>query len=189
MTRLYSALAITASISYAEKVNLSAFMSLASEEVDHFDLGHAEPEVDDFNFEHHAQHEEEMNENELDWEVMEKVSGNLHCKEGYTKVGCCKCVRDDHKIAKKPTMPEIKAMPLTYHGMEPQAAPTATTASPANLAGWFTRSDDDSKDKKDKKEEDDKQRKQKDDEKKRKDDQEEKDSKRKQDDDDQEDDE
>ena len=87
----------------------------------------------------------EDDENEMDWETIEKLDGNLKCKEGFTKVGCCKCVHDDHEAstAASHLVPDVKAIPLTYHGMEPTATPTATpaahTAEP-NLAGWFSKS-------------------------------------------------
>ena len=86
----------------------------------------------------------EDDENELDWETIEKNDGNLKCKEGFTKVGCCKCVHDDHEAstAASHLVPDVKAIPLTYHGMEPTAkpaAPAAHTAEP-NLAGWFSKS-------------------------------------------------
>ena len=116
---------------------------------DPLDLGHQEPEVDDFYREHHSAHDKEMDENVLEWEIMEKVRGNLECKEGYTKVGCCKCVHDDHKAAKAEPLVDVSAMksnPYKYHGMEPeQQAPAATAASPPNLAGWFSGSSDDEK--------------------------------------------
>ena len=98
----------------------------------------------------------EEEENELQWEIMHNVSGNLKCKEGYTKVGCCKCVHDDH-IAAKPTklvVPDMKAASLKYHGLDGEVKPpTATAASPPNVLGWFSGSDDKEKeDDKEKKE-------------------------------------
>lgn len=137
-TRLASALALTAALANAQKFNFGAFMSLESEEVDNLGgLPHAEPAA---NYE--GMYEDD--ENEMEWDTIEKLDGNLKCKEGFTKVGCCKCVHDDHEAATVAShlVPDVKAIPLTYHGMEPTAtpaAPAAHTAEP-NLAGWFSKS-------------------------------------------------
>ena len=153
LLKLCGALALTASISMADKLSLAELMNLQTEMVDHFDMGHAE--LDD------SEHEE--NElNELEWDTISEKSGNLKCKEGQIKVGCCKCVSDTHVAAKHLTIPEIKSMPLAYHGMEPSATavaayhgmvPSATAveqpivmptsprdmikSNEPNLAGWF----------------------------------------------------
>ena len=139
-TRLASALAVTAALANAQKFNFGAFMSLESQEVDNLaGLPHTESEA---NYE--GVYEDD--ENQLEWDVIEKVDGGLKCKEGFTKVGCCKCVHDDQKAATAAShlVPDVKAIPLTYHGMDPTAkpaaaAPTAHTAEP-NLAGWFSKS-------------------------------------------------
>jgi len=55
---LYSVLALTATLSYAQKFDFNAFVNLETNEVaDPLDLGHQEPEVDDFKREHHSSHE------------------------------------------------------------------------------------------------------------------------------------
>ena len=168
-SRLCTALAITAATlaQAQDRFDFAAFINLESEIVDPFDLQHEEPEVDDFNREHHALDNEMEEDNELQWEIMQNISGNLKCKAGYTKVGCCKCVHDDH-IAAKPSklvVPDMKAAALKYHGMGGADVknPTATAASPPNVLGWFSGSDDDDDKKKEKEKEKGKEREQDDD--------------------------
>jgi len=73
LLKLCGALALTASISMADKLSLAELMNLQTEMVDHLDMGHAE--LDD------SEHEE--NElNELEWDTISEKSGNLKCKEG-----------------------------------------------------------------------------------------------------------
>ena len=137
-----AALALTASVSHADKMSLQQLMMLQNEMVDHldeserheaqyshheslhldpanrYDMGHDEPEVD------HgidSEHKEDLEPiNEMKWDTLHQtadISGNVHCQFGYKKIGCCKCVLD--KDAPQHHIADVDHMDLhpSIHGM------------------------------------------------------------------------
>jgi len=72
----------------------------------HFDSEHDEPEVDTRGDQQH--------DNELTWGITHDIKGNMQCPEGSQRIGCCKCVADDHKAVKHDAaivMPSIHGKP------------------------------------------------------------------------------
>ena len=122
-------LAITASVSMAEKMKLAELMNLQTQLVDELDLGHTEPEVDHKGDSKHREHIPHYN-TALERLTMdhETVDADGHCPIGFARVGCCKCIHDIHadaghlggraRVEEEEFTPTIHGMHGVVHGVE-----------------------------------------------------------------------
>ena len=88
------------------------------EHANRFDFEHTEPEVDHSLDTKHVEHVEHFNE--LEWDTMHHtaaVSGDMHCPEGFSKVGCCRCVHDLNPQQHHILGAEHRDLAPTIHGM------------------------------------------------------------------------
>lgn len=109
MKSLYSALALTAAVSYAESSRLAELLSLQSTLLDHMDLGHTEPEVDHKGDSKHVEHIEHFND-------IIHTDTHGQCPLGYVKMGCCKCIADIDRAARNVSEHHSDYENPTIHG-------------------------------------------------------------------------
>ena len=100
---------MTATLSQAEKMRLAELMNLQSHLVDHLDEGHTAPVADHHEYSGHHY-------NSMKWETIHPETadsdGVMHCPIGYARIGCCKCVLDDHA-------PEHHLVGTEHHDLSP----------------------------------------------------------------------
>ena len=121
---------MTAAVSQAEKMRLAELMNLQSHLVDHLDEGHSAPVADHHEYSGHHY-------NSMKWETIHPetadADGVMHCPVGYAphwlrtplamqelamhligyaRIGCCKCVLDDHA-------PEHHLVGTEHHDLSP----------------------------------------------------------------------
>ena len=99
---------MTAAVSQAEKTRLAELLNLQSHFVDHMDEGQTNSEVDHQSGYGHY--------NTMKWSTINPdtldTDGEMHCPTNYKRIGCCKCVLDDHA-------PEHHIVGTEHHDLSP----------------------------------------------------------------------
>ena len=99
---------MTAAVSQAEKTRLAELLNLQSHFVDHMDEGQTNSEVDRQSG--YGQY------NTMKWSTINPdtldTDGEMHCPTNYKRIGCCKCVLDDH-------VPEHHIVGTEHHDLSP----------------------------------------------------------------------
>ena len=99
---------MTAAVSQAEKTRLAELLNLQSHFVDHMDEGQTNSEDGHQSGYGHY--------NTMKWSTINPdtldTDGEMHCPTNYKRIGCCKCVLDDHA-------PEHHIVGTEHHDLSP----------------------------------------------------------------------